>query len=202
MGYITKFIKFLADPSAPKLYTERLFATYGSSLVTDAETMYIALDASTSYSAFKSGFEKVKLCDNTNITYKRSMEYTYNAYYQRTGSVSKIARCSEVKQLYTESTAYLANHNLPISTVDKLGNKTTYEYDTTYYLPTKITTFADTANALVTTNTLSADKTKIVSTSTAYDDRTMTTAYIYDSTYPGNVVMETLSETKSGQSSG
>ena len=200
-GAYSKIYKVsMSNPETPMLYTERLFSTHESNVVMGTDTMYIALDANISYSAFQSGFEKVKLCDNTNLTYKRSMEYTYNTVHQKTGAVSKIAQGDTIKELYTESYTYLDSHDLPVSIVDKLGNKTTYEYDTTYYLPTKVTTFADTANALVTTNILSADKTKIASTSTAYDDRTITTAYTYDTAYPGNVVMETLSETKSGQS--
>ena len=80
--------------------------------------------------------------------------------------------------MYTEGRTYVEKHDVPLSTTDRLGNRTTYEYtNSTYYIPTKVTQFAGTANALITNNTLSSDKKKIISTSTLYDDRKLTTEY-------------------------
>ena len=193
----------MSSPGAPALYAERLFPTKEVRVVADMTSLHIGLFYNNNSGVLKSfgGFEKVILTDNTDLVYKKSTEYTYNSYKQQTGKVYKVYKGAHVKQLYSESYAYVDKHDAPLYVTDKLGNTTTYEYSSSpYFIPTKVTQYAGTANALVTTNVLSSDKKKMASTSTAYGDRTLDTAYTYDSTYPGNVVGETLTETRNGTS--
>ena len=193
----------MSSPGAPALYAERLFPTKEVRVVAGMTSLHIGLFYNNNSGVLKSfgGFEKVILTDNTDLVYKKSTEYTYNSYKQQTGKIYKVYKGANVKQLYSESYAYVDKHDAPLYVTDKLGNTTTYEYSSSpYFIPTKVTQYAGTANALVTTNVLSSDKKKMASTSTAYGDRTLDTAYTYDSTYPGNVVGETLTETRNGTS--
>ena len=206
-GVYTKINKIsMSSPGTAKLYAERLFPTKEISVAMGLGALYIGLyyeeytPAVTKYQKSYGGFEKITLTDNTNLVHKRTVENSFNSYKQQTGTTYKVAKGSSVKQMYTESYAYVDKHGAPLSVTDKLGNTTTYEYtNSTYYIPTKITQYAGTENALVTNNTLSADKRKILSTSILYDDRTMTTTYTYDITYPGNVTEKVLTSTKTNQ---
>ena len=194
----------MSSPNTAIQYAERLFPTKTANVIMGLDTMYIALCANDSSIGtaldFAGGFEKVTLTDSTKVTYNRKTDYTYNDYNQQTGMAYSIAKGSTVSQMYTEGRTYVEKHDVPLSTTDRLGNRTTYEYtNSTYYIPTKVTQFAGTANALITNNTLSSDKKKIISTSTLYDDRTLTTEYTYDTTYPGNIVGEILKEVRPAQ---
>ena len=101
---------------------------------------------------------------------------------------------------YTESWTYAAGWPEVTAYTDRLSNKTTYTYTVSYRLPAVTTYHAGTANAYATTNTLTADGKNIASSATAYDDRTVTTAYTYDASYPGNVTAQTQTVTKDGES--
>ena len=193
----------MSSPGAPALYAERLFPTKEVRVVAGMTSLHIGLYYNNRSGVLKSfgGFEKVILTDNTDLVYKKSTEYTYNSYKQQTGKIYKVYKGAHVKQLYSESYAYVDKHDAPLYVTDKVGNTTAYEYSSSpYFIPTKVTQYAGTANALVTTNVLSSDKKKMASTSTAYGDRTLKTAYTYDSAFPGNVVGETLTETRNGTS--
>ena len=193
----------MSSPGAPALYAERLFPTKEVRVVAGMTSLHIGLYYNNRSGVLKSfgGFEKVILTDNTDLVYKKSTEYTYNSYKQQTGKIYKVYKGAHVKQLYSESYAYVDKHDAPLYVTDKVGNTTAYEYSgSPYFIPTKVTQYAGTANALVTANVLSGDKKKMASTSTAYGDRTLKTAYTYDSAFPGNVVGETLTETRNGTS--
>ena len=125
------------------------------------------------------------------------MNYTYNANKQVTKCVTTAYGDNTKKTAYTEYWNYLSGKNVLLNTIDRLGNKTAYEYtDSTYYIPTAVKQFADTENEQVTENILSSDKKVILSKKEHYDDRILITNYGYSTTYPGNVTSETLVEQK------
>lgn len=147
------------------------------------------------------GTEKVNLTSTSPNQAMTRTESAYNNYNQLTASTTTRSNGVNVhSETTTQSWAYVAGKSILLNYTDPLGNKTAYEYtNSTYYIPTLITQFADTPNAVVTTNTLSPDKKKIILSSTAYSDRTLQTAYIYTHpTRPGNVTGETVTEIKDG----
>ena len=60
--------------------------------------------------------------------------------------------------------------------------------------------YADTDNEIITTNVLSEDKTKILSSTVEYDDKSIITEYSYSTNFPGNIIFETVSEFKNENS--
>jgi len=141
------------------------------------------------------GFENVFLTPN-NSTLKYS-SYEYNSYNQLIKKNSYVLLKNQSKNVGTEEISYINGKSQIASTTDILGNKTEYEYtDSVYYIPTSITEYADTDNAVTTINVLSEDKKKIISSTKHYDDRSIETVYTYDNLYQGNVKSETVSEIK------
>lgn len=149
------------------------------------------------------GTEKVNLFPPSSNQAMMRTENSYNSYNQLTSSIMTRANGTETHpDTITQAWTYVAGKSILSSHTDALGNKTAYEYtNSTYFIPTKITQFADTPNAVVTTNTLSQDKKKIDQSSTVYSDRTFQTVYTY--THPtrsGNVTEGTVTEIKGGSS--
>lgn len=154
-------------------------------------------------------YEKISLTIDTpfySVPAITTVEYSYNDFEQITEkSVYKSSYNKSKKLEYSESWSYIEGKDALSSSTDRLGNITNYTYDnSTYYIPTTITSYAGEATQeVVTTNMLSADKTKIISSSTNYGDRISTVSYEYNDSeiideiavnYPGNVTKETYTE--------
>lgn len=141
------------------------------------------------------GYEKIYF--NLSNAKRLRTDYTYNTYNQLIKSTNTTFQKQQKKILSQEEWSYVQGKNLVSSYTDVLNNKTTYDYsDSTYGIPTTIKNYAETENEIITANTLSADKTKISSSTVAYDDRALTTAYTYNSAYPGNVISEVTTENR------
>lgn len=119
--------------------------------------------------------------------------YEYNDKNQMLKRESYCFFNDEVTHIGTEEYSYVPNMNILDSKTDVLGNIITYDYSNSpYYIPTTITKYSDTSNELITNNTLSTDGSKIISTATHYDDRTVYIEYSYSSSYPGNVITKDI----------
>ena len=151
--------------------------------------------ASSNYIFFilEKGLEKIDF--NTTTKSRFRTDYTYNSYNQPLTSKKTVFSGNEQKILEETATNYVNGQNLVLNHTDNLGNITAYEYtDSTYFIPTKETLYSETENAIVTTYTLSDDKTKILDSTIESDNKTLVTSYNYDNIYPGNVISETVLE--------
>ena len=115
----------------------------------------------------------------------------YNQFNQPIESSHIYHSDGKKKLISTETTTYIQGKNAIETTTDSMGNITRYEYvDSIYYIPTKITKFADTDNEVVINNVLSEDKTKILSSETVFDDEVEKYVFSYSNNYPGNKISE------------
>lgn len=142
------------------------------------------------------GLEKMKLKEPANTQSTTLTTYTYNSYNQLATKNHWRINGNAIQSSGSENYEYISGKSAISAYIDVLGNKTKYEYtSSTYYIPTKTIEYADTDNALETVNTLSADKTKILSTEITYSDRKTKKEFTYgDSAKPGNVTSECLYE--------
>ena len=146
------------------------------------------------------GVEKIYVTEPSTTQLTTLTSTFYNSYDQPTETTVTKFSGSQSRDGGTEICTYMDGRNVVSSTTDVLGNVTEYEYtDSTYYIPTKTTQYAGTVNELETVYTLSADKTKVMSAETYYDDVTLKTVYEYtDTAHPGNVTKETVYQAQSG----
>ncbi len=140
------------------------------------------------------GTEIIKLYEPQTPQSTRRTSYSYNSYNQPTTIVNERLNGANVISDGTEIYAYINGKSNVTSYTDILGNTTKYEYDVTYYLPTKITSYYGTDKETETINVLSNDHKKIVSSQTDYSDKKLKTLYSYDSEKEGNVISEELYE--------
>ncbi|MBQ4630286.1 MAG: RHS repeat-associated core domain-containing protein [Clostridia bacterium] len=132
------------------------------------------------------GIEIAKLSGN-NFKLKK-ISYAYNEYDQMTSESRFVIYNDQITHLGTVTIDYVPGYNVVGSETDIEGNVTNYDYtNSPYFIPVSVTEYSGTSNALTTTNTLSSDKSKILSSSTQYDDRTLVTEYEYSDAFCGNV---------------
>ena len=162
----------------------------------DTSRVFMTMGYSSDYSQ---GFESIGY-EGYSQNLLEMTEYTYNDNDQIISEKKTLFQYGKPKkEISAKYATYVDDADVLLTSTDELGNVTAYEYvDSTYYIPTKITAYSDTENALITENTLSDDKTKIISTITHYADRDVKTVYTYDSVYGGNVIREVKSVIKNG----
>ncbi|MBR5218176.1 MAG: RHS repeat protein, partial [Clostridia bacterium] len=197
--------------------TSEIYSIDTDAVTPEAERIHYCLD-SVVYS-FLATYNGIYLTNNVNFefltttTEKRTrikVDYTYNDYDQMIENKKTVIENGSISNQGGESYAYVPGHNAILTHTDILGNETVYEYeDSLYYIPTSITQYANELNdaiAVVTTNTLSADKKKILVSETEYSDALYRTTYTYDDnsannneTFPGNVMSEKTEYKKHNQ---
>jgi len=185
--------RFMPDSSSVwEIAKYRMFNDEDCSYLAGPNTIYIFHDVGLGRQelyggSICNGIELVSL--NREYNEWKKTTYEYNTFNQAVSKSDYVIHNDEITHLGTTSAEYVPGYNVISSSTDVEGNVTTYDYtDSTYFIPVSTTAYSGTSNELTTTNTLSSDKKKIVSTSTQYDDRSLTTEYIYSAQYPGNVI--------------
>ncbi len=142
------------------------------------------------------GFDRIRLYSGSDERVVQN-EYTYNNKGQLESVLQRIYKGGVASTPAIQQYEYVSDKSAISSTTDVLDNVTKYEYnESDYYIPTSVTEFFGTDDAVTTTNTLSADKKRIESSITQYDGRSIKTEYLYCDDHPGNVISKSVSEIK------
>ncbi len=198
---IYRFCPDIQGDDAWTYLTDRTFGDCWFSVFMGYDCAYICVERGSTASGYMpdsagTGFDKIDISPQGNFSQILCTNYSYNSDKLLTNKEQYTVKGKDISEKLVETYNYVSGTSV-VANASTLDNSVSYEYnESEYYIPTSISQSSATAEQIVTTNTLSADKKRIDSSITQYDGRSIKTVNLYSTDHPGNVVSKSVYEIK------